>query len=73
MNDTHFTKSGSSPGASNDSFVCSGNSPTSPLVRPASSASSDALFKDFQFVEVNRPTYWCIASAEITVRERQPR
>jgi hypothetical protein len=49
MTDTFFTTSGSSPGASNDSFVCSGgssgigsvfyfsgSSPTGPLVRHAS-------------------------------------
>lgn len=66
-----MTHSGSSPGASNDSFVCSGgspgigsgfsfsgNSPTRPLVRPASRVSLTQSFHsdNFRAVEVKRPS-----------------
>ena len=69
-----FSHSGSSPGGSNDSFVCSGgspgigsgfsfsgNSPTRSLVRPASRVVLTQQFhsENFRAVEVNRPSATC--------------
>ena len=55
-----MTHSGSSPGASNDSFVCSGSSPTSPRVRPSlyRAASVARIPKHFRFV--NRLALVCL-------------
>ena len=56
MSDTHFTRSGSSPGASNDSFVCSGSSPQHRSVRPASRVVLTRSFHSENFHSAVKPS-----------------